>query len=160
MAVRQMLGRLLLVLMFLASGVDKVSNPAPGQALLNARYEATEKFVGRLGVPLPLSAEVVKELSQVIIQIMGVLMLVGAMLTLFNLRYGPGLLTAQMILITVVIHNPMLATSSQETQNELIQALKNLAVIGGLLQVCCQQCVSTPKQEHVQVGEKPKKKTD
>ena len=160
MAMKQVVGRVLLLLMFLASSVDKLSNPEHSQKLLSARYEANEKFYGRLGLPLPLSAAAVTGLSGLIIQVMGVLMLIGSLLTLFNLRYGPCILSVQMVLITVIIHNPMLATTSQDTQNELIQALKNLAVIGGLMQICCQQCGSGVKTEAAPAADKGKKKKD
>lgn len=159
MAMKQVVGRVLLLLMFLASSLNKLSDPEPSQKLLSARYEANEKFYGRLGLPLPLSSATVAGLSGLIIQVMGALMLLGSVLTLFNLKYGPCILTAQMVLITVIIHNPMVATTSQDTQNELIQALKNLAVIGGLMQICCQQCGSA-KTETVPAAEKSKKKKD
>ena len=160
MALKQIVGRVLLLLMFFGASMDKLSNPGHSQALLNSRYAANEKFYGQLGLPLPLSSATVLSFSGVIIQVMGALMLIGSVLTLFNLKYGPCILTAQMVMITVIIHNPMLATTSQDTQNELIQALKNLAVIGGLMQICCQQCTSGAKTEPTPATEKGKKKVD
>ena len=157
MACKQAVGRFLLVLIFIASGLAKLSDPAPQQAHMNSNYKANVEFYSKYGITLP-SAALISEFSKGIIMTMGGVMLVAALLTLFNLKYGPCILVAQMVLITVMMHNPMIASNSQEAQLQLVNALKNLAIIGGLMQVCCQHCGEC-KTETV-TAEKPKKKVD
>lgn len=156
MACRQVVGRILLVLIFLLSGIGKLADSKPNQDFLNARYEANFKFYAQLGVPLPPVA-LIKDFSQIIIFAMGGVMVLASILTIFSLKPGACVLIAQMTLITVIMHNPLLSANSQEAQLELIHALKNIAIIGGLMQVCCQSC---GVKAEVTATEKPKKKVD
>ncbi len=104
------IGRLLIAVIFLLSGVGKVF--APG---------GTQAYIAAAGLPLP----VVAYLIAVIVEIGGGVLLV--------LGYQTRVVAAILVVFTVAaalgFHNNF------AEQNQMIHFLKNIAIAGGLLQV-------------------------
>jgi putative oxidoreductase len=105
-----LLGRLLLALIFIMSGVSKVLAPGPTQA-----------YIASAGLPLPLVGYIVA----LIVEIGGgVLLVVG-----YRTREVAIALALFTIVAALAFHNNF------ADQNQMIHFLKNLALAGGLLQV-------------------------
>ncbi|MGP8121517.1 MAG: DoxX family protein [Xanthobacteraceae bacterium] len=105
-----LLGRLLLALIFIMSGVNKLFAPGPTQA-----------YIAAAGLPLPLVAYIVA----LVVEIGGgVLLLVG-----YRTREAALALALFTIVAALGFHNNF------AEQNQMIHFLKNLAIAGGLLQV-------------------------
>ncbi len=104
------IGRLLIAVIFLLSGVGKVF--APG---------GTQAYIAAAGLPLP----VVAYLIAVVVEVGGGLLLV--------LGYQTRAVAAVLIVFTIAaalgFHNNF------AEQNQMIHFLKNIAIAGGLLQV-------------------------
>ena len=106
-----LVGRLLLALMFLVSGLNKIANPQGTQqymAVMGMTWATTAFYVGALLV------EVVGSLS----------LLLG-----YRARAGGWLLFLFMIPTTLIFHTHV------ADPNQMIHLLKNLSVMGGLLYV-------------------------
>ena len=104
------LGRLLIALIFLFSGVGKILAPA-----------ATEGYIASAGLPAPLIAYLVA----VVVEVGGgVLLVVG-----FQTRLVAIALAVFTIAAALGFHRDLADT------NQLIHFLKNIAMTGGLLQV-------------------------
>lgn len=103
-------GRLLIALIFIASGLGKIA--APG---------ATQGYIASVGLPLPM----VSYLFAVIVELAGgIVILIG-----YQARMT-GLVLAAFTLATAMIFHTNFAD-----QNQMIHFLKNIAISGGLLQV-------------------------
>lgn len=103
-------GRLLIALIFIASGLGKIA--APG---------ATQGYIASVGLPLPM----LSYLLAVIVEVGGgIAILVG-----FHVRIT-SLVVAVFTLATAVLFHSNLAD-----QNQMIHFPKNVAIAGGLLQV-------------------------
>lgn len=103
-------GRILIALIFIMSGLSKLGAPA-----------ATQGYIASVGLPLPILGFVIAVLAEVG---GGILLLVG---------YRTKVVAAGLALFTfataVFFHHNF------ADQNQMIHFLKNLAIIGGLLQV-------------------------
>jgi putative oxidoreductase len=108
-----LLGRLLLALIFIGSGIDKVMHPAGTLAYMNSG-----------GLPFPqllLGLSVLVELGA------------GAALVLgWKARWAAAALFLWMIPVTAVFHNPWAGDPSQ-AQVQMVHLMKNLSIMGGLL---------------------------
>jgi putative oxidoreductase len=104
------LGRLMLAVIFLLSGVGKVFAPGPTQA-----------YIASVGLPLPLLAYAVA----VIVEVGG-----GALLLLGYQTRAVALVLAVFTIATALGFHHNFAD-----QNQMIHFLKNVAIAGGLLQV-------------------------
>jgi putative oxidoreductase len=103
-------GRILIAVLFLLSGLGKIAAPAMTQA-----------YIASAGLPLPLLGYLVA----VIIEVgCGLLLIIG-----FQTRIAALVLAAFTLAAAVAFHNNF------ADQNQMIHFLKNLAVLGGLLQV-------------------------
>lgn len=103
-------GRLLIALIFIASGLGKIA--APG---------ATQGYIQSAGLPLPM----ISYLLAVIVEVGGgIAILVG-----YHVRIA-SVVVAVFTLATAVLFHANLAD-----QNQMIHFLKNVAITGGLLQV-------------------------
>ena len=103
-------GRVLLALIFILSGIGKIGAP-----------EATQGYIASVGIPIPtlaFLAAIVAEVGG------GALLLVGYRARLVSL-----LLAAFTVATALLFH------SNFGDQNQMIHFLKNLAIAGGLLQV-------------------------
>lgn len=103
-------GRLLIALIFIASGLGKIA--APG---------ATQGYIAAVGLPLPMLSYLIAVLVELA---GGILILIG-----YQVRIT-GLVLAAFTLATAVIFHTNFAD-----QNQMIHFLKNVAIAGGLLQV-------------------------
>ena len=104
------LGRLLIALIFVMSGLSKIAAPA-----------ATIAYIQSSGAPFAPGAFAVAVLVEVI---GGLTLLVG-----FQTRMAAGALAIFTLAAAVLFHNNI------ADQNQMIHFLKNIAITGGLLQV-------------------------
>jgi putative oxidoreductase len=103
-------GRLLMAVLFVLSGLAKLAAPA-----------ATQAYIASIGLPAPLlglAIAIVVELGG------GILLLVG-----FRARLVSLALAAFTLVAAVLFHRDF------SDQNQMIHFLKDIAIIGGLLQV-------------------------
>lgn len=105
-----LVGRILLAVIFLLSGVNKVFAPGPTQA-----------YIAAAGLPVPLLAYIVA----LVVEIGGgVLLVIG-----WQTRWAALALAAFTLVAAFGFH------SNFAEQNQMIHFLKNVAIVGGLLQV-------------------------
>jgi len=134
MAFKTTIGRLCLVFLFILGGVSKFQDPSPTAKALQEGYLKTDvKFKELTGSNLPLKPSMVSLYSQQLIYLTGGLELVGAILTILGNKLGNLLLILLLVAFNIVIHNPLYAQSEQQFHNEVMQALLNLGVMGGLI---------------------------
>jgi len=103
-------GRLLLAAIFLVSGVGKLLNPG-----------GTIGYISAVGLPLPELGYAIA----VIVEIVGGLLLIAG----YRTRIVAVALAVFTIAATIFFH------SNFADQNQFIHFLKNVAIVGGLLQV-------------------------
>lgn len=103
-----LVGRILLVLIFLQSGIEKF-----------VQYSGTLGYMTRAGLPFP---EVLLVASGVVETLCAVAIIAG-----WKARWAAAALVVWMIPVTVIFHNPALG------QGPMIHFMKNLAITGGLL---------------------------
>ena len=105
-----LIGRILLAVIFILSGVSKLANPA-----------GTQGYIAAMGLPLPLLAYI----AAVVVEIGGgVMLLVG-----YRTRIAATALALFTLAAAVLFHHAL------GDQNQFIHFMKNLAITGGLLQV-------------------------
>lgn len=103
-----LVGRILLVLIFLQSGIEKF-----------VQYSGTLGYMTRAGLPFP---EVLLVASGVVETLCAVAVIAG-----WKARWAAAALVVWMIPVTVIFHNPTLG------QGPMIHFMKNLAITGGFL---------------------------
>ncbi|WGD29181.1 DoxX family protein [Ancylobacter sp. WKF20] len=103
-------GRVLIALIFIASGASKIAAP-----------EATQAYIASAGLPLPL----ISYLVAVIVELGGGI----AVLLGYHARISSLAVAAFTLAAAVFFHNNL------ADQNQMIHFMKNIAIIGGLLQV-------------------------
>ncbi|HEY6240304.1 MAG TPA: DoxX family protein [Burkholderiales bacterium] len=101
-------GRILIALIFLLSGIDKIVHYAP-----------TLGYMTKAGLPFPQ----VLLVASVIVEIVAAL----AIITGWKTRWAAGALILWMIPVTWVFHNP------SGGQEQMVHFMKNLTITGGLL---------------------------
>lgn len=109
-AAAAMIGRLLLAIIFIVSGLGKLAAP-----------EATQGYIGSVGLPLPLLSYILA----IIIEVGGGLMLLAG----YRTRLTALALAVFTVLTALFFHHAF------GDQNQMVHFLKNLAMAGGLLQV-------------------------
>lgn len=102
------LGRLLLALIFLLSGIDKIGN-----------YEQTAQYMAAMSVPTAFL------IPTIVLEIGGALALIAG----WQARYAAALLAGFSVLAAVLFH------ANFADQIQMIMFMKNLAIAGGLLAV-------------------------
>lgn len=103
-------GRLLLAVMFIFSGLGKIMAP-----------EATQGYIASVGLPLPL----LSYLLAVAVEVGGgILLVIG-----YQTRIVSLVIAAFTLATALVFHNDF------TDQNQMIHFLKNISIVGGLLQV-------------------------
>lgn len=103
-------GRLLLALIFILSGLGKLG-----------ASEATQGYIASVGLPLPMLSYLIAIVVEVV---GGLLLLVG-----YQTRIASLALAGFTLVAAVLFH------SNFADQNQMIHFLKNISIIGGLLQV-------------------------
>ena len=105
-----LIGRVLLAVIFILSGVSKLANPA-----------GTQGYIASMGLPLPVLAYI----AAVVVEIGGgVMLLIG-----YRTRIAATALAIFTVAAAVLFHHAL------GDQNQFIHFMKNLAITGGLLQV-------------------------
>ena len=108
-------GRILLALLFVISGFGKITG-----------FAGTAGYMASKGMPMP---EVLL-VGAIVVELLGGLMLVAG----FKARWAAAAIFAFLIPTTLVFHNPA-GLTGQEAQNQMIQLMKNLSIMGGMLLV-------------------------
>lgn len=108
-----LIGRILLAAIFLLSGINKLMN-----------FGGTTALMHSAGLPIPELLLV----STILIEVFGALMLIFGWQT----RAAALVVFIFMIPVTLVFHNPWAAAENAVMQ-QMIHFLKNLAIMGGLL---------------------------
>jgi len=108
--------RILIAAIFILSGFHKLTD-----------FSGTAGFVGTLGYPAPqlfTALAILFELGG------GIGLLLG-----FKTRWSSLALIIFILLATFTVHVPMMmhAANAQDQQNQMVQVMKNLAILGGLL---------------------------
>ncbi len=106
-----LIGRILLCLIFLGSGFNKIMN-----------FEATMGKMEQVGMPLVgvgIAVAIVVELVAAVCVMIG-----------FKMRWAALALVLYVLTATYFFHNPLVA---ENPQAQTIQLMKNLSIIGGLL---------------------------
>lgn len=103
-------GRFLISLIFVASGFSKLLN-----------FDASLQYMASVGMPP----------NEVLLGIATAIELLGgfALLTGFGAKFAAWMIAAYLVPVTLIFH------TNFGDQQQVIQLLKNLAIIGGLLQV-------------------------
>lgn len=109
-AIAQLLGRILLAAIFLWSGWGK----------FNAA-EATQAFIAKVGMPMPVLAYY----AAVVIEIAGGIALIVGLKT----RWASAALGVYTLVAALYFH------SNFEDRNQFIHFMKNIAIVGGFLQL-------------------------
>lgn len=108
-------GRVLLSLVFILSGISKIID-----------WPGTAAYMAAQGLPL---VPLLLGLAAAIEILGGISLLLG-----WNARWGAWLLFLYLIPVTLVFHN-FWALAGAEQQTQLVNFLKNLSIMGGLLLV-------------------------
>lgn len=103
-------GRLLLALMFILSGLGKLAAP-----------EATQGYIASVGLPLPM----LSYLLAIVVEVGGgILLVIGYQTRIFSL-----------VLAAFTFATALFFHRNFADQNQMIHFLKNISIVGGLLQV-------------------------
>jgi putative oxidoreductase len=103
-------GRVLIGVLFLMSGLSKLAAPA-----------ATQGYIASVGLPVPVAAYAVA----VTVEVLGSLLLVSG----FRARFVAAGMTVFTLATALTFHKNF------ADQNQMIHFMKNIAIMGGLLQV-------------------------
>ena len=109
-SVLPLIGRILLAVLFLLSGLSKLGNPA-----------GTQGYIASVGLPFPVLAFVISAVVEIG---GGALLLIG-----YRTRLAAAALAVFTVAAAVFFHHAF------GDQNQMIHFMKNLAITGGLLQV-------------------------
>ena len=104
------IGRILLAIIFIMSGVSKLGNPA-----------GTQAYIASVGLPFPMLAYIAAVVTEIA---GGVMLAVG-----YRARLAAVALAIFTIAAAVFFHHAF------DDRNQFIHFMKNLAITGGLLQV-------------------------
>ncbi|GIW45669.1 MAG: membrane protein [Candidatus Binatia bacterium] len=111
MAIIELLGRVLLALIFILAGLNKIPN-----------FTKVAEGMAQHRVPLPEAALI----ATILIEVLGGLAIAIGVRT----RAAATVLVAWLLVVTVVYHTNLVV---QHPEDQTIQFLKNLAILGGLL---------------------------
>jgi putative oxidoreductase len=105
-----LIGRVLIAVLFLMSGISKVVAPA-----------ATQGYIAAMGLPAPVAAY----FGSICVELIGSVLLIAG----FQVRIVAAGMAVFTLLTAVFFH------TNFADQNQMIHFLKNFAILGGLLQV-------------------------
>jgi putative oxidoreductase len=108
-------GRTLLALIFIVSGFGKITG-----------FSATAGYMASKGMPM---AEVLLVGTIAVEFLGGLMLLVG-----WKARWAALAIFLFIIPTTLIFHNPI-GLTGQEAQNQIINVMKNLSIMGGMLMV-------------------------
>ena len=107
------LGRILLSLLFITSGIRKISG-----------FDGTVGYIASKGIPLPQVAAAGTIFVEVVV---GIALLIG-----FKARLSALIIAAFTIVASVIFHNYW-AVPAEQVMMQQINFYKNLSIVGGLL---------------------------
>lgn len=110
-----LVGRTLLALLFIVSGYGKITG-----------FAGTAAYMASKGMPM---TEVLL-VATIAVELLGGLMLVAGI----KARWAAAVIFLYIIPATIIFHNPV-GLSGQEAQTQMINVLKNLSIMGGMLMV-------------------------
>lgn len=110
-----LVGRILLALIFIISGFGKITG-----------FAGTAGYMASKGMPM---VEVLL-VGAIVVELVGGLMIAAG----WKARWAAAAIFAFIIPTTLLFHNPA-GLSGQEAQNQMIQLLKNVSIMGGMLLV-------------------------
>lgn len=110
-----LVGRTLLGLIFIVSGYGKITG-----------FTGTAAYMASKGMPM---TEVLLACA-IAVELLGGLLLVAG----FKARWAAAAIFLFIIPTTIIFHNPA-GLSGQEAQSQMINLLKNLSIMGGMLMV-------------------------
>lgn len=108
-----LVGRCLIALIFIASGLRKTM-----------AFTAVAEDMAKHHVPLPEAALIATILIEILCG--------GAVLVGYRTRLAAGILVAWLTIVTLVYHTSLVVAQAED---QTIHLLKNLAILGGLLQL-------------------------
>lgn len=123
------IARLFVALLFLGSGGAKI-----------ATFDATTGMMAQMGLPLP----IVALSGAILLEIAGGLLLLSG----FRLRAAAVALIVFLVPTTLIFHVPFVF-SPEQWQTQLVQVLKNLAIVGALLELYLHAGVEEEEQPAV-----------
>ena len=110
-----LVGRTLLALLFIVSGYGKITG-----------FAGTAAYMASKGMPM---TEVLL-VATIAVELLGGLMLVAGI----KAQWAAAVIFLYIIPATIIFHNPV-GLSGQEAQTQMINVLKNLSIMGGMLMV-------------------------
>ena len=146
MGFRTFVARGLLVAFFIVSGVSMVSNPVGYEGVLrNGLERASSKM--HLVTGLSLNPSFILANSKSAISVTGGALLGTGVLTILGVKFAAFIMMAFISVGASIFYNPLLTSTEAEGKLAMINLLKSLAVIGGLLIVL----YGTPEPEQLAV---------
>merc|ERR1719458_647912 len=115
-------GRVLLVSIFLLSGLAKLGDDKPHVEMVGKNT----------GVDFPVKPDLIQANAPLIIKATGVTLIIGAVLCMLDIPLGSTLLILFLMACNLLIHFPPMY-SAPEQEMHMVNFLKNTAIIGGLL---------------------------
>jgi hypothetical protein len=144
MEYRHLVGTLLVVSVFVLVGVDLIRTPLTHISTLNKVALSLHPFLkAKVGLELPL--ESIKSNSTTILQALGTLAILGAIGTLWRNKLALVLLTT-MTLLAALTDLPTLYAEPLQKKALLLNLLKTLGVLGGLMLIFTQPKAARPRQ--------------
>ena len=132
MGFRTFIARGLLVSFFIVAGVSMVSNPVAYEGVLKTSLERASTRL-HLVTGQPLDTSFITANAKSVIPVAGGALLGTGVLTILGVKFAAFLMLIFVSVGASIFYNPVLATSEAEGKLAMINLLKSLAVIGGLL---------------------------
>ena len=138
MSKADVVGRLFLVLIFLAAGCMKFQETSNYTSVLSNSYSklfaaASNEF----GIHLPVNPALVAVYATQLIQLTAILQITGGVLTLLNKKLGAFIIIFLLLMFNLVIHNPFIYKDLATQVFHGRCALLNFAILGGFLTIGC-----------------------
>ena len=109
-----LIGRILVAAVFVLSGINKLGN-----------FDDTAAFMNSAGLPMA---------GFLLVPTIAIELVCGLMLVIgWQARFAAVVLLLFMVPVTAIFHNPWAAGDAALAQQQMIHLLKNLAIMGGLL---------------------------
>jgi|NOAtaT_6_FD_contig_81_1090840_length_540_multi_3_in_0_out_0_1 uncharacterized membrane protein YphA (DoxX/SURF4 family) len=139
MSALQFIGRLLFVIIFIGSGVEKITQTAKHAGYLNHVYPSFHNWVqtnyGTL-IPIPqcVSPSAIQKDSTLIIQATGGFLIACSLFILFNIKFLKSLgalgLSTFLVATILIFHNPYNTNNREEYVKQSYAMLYNVALVG------------------------------
>ena len=153
-------GRVLLVSIFLLSGLAKLGDDKPHVETLGKSYEKWHGWVAKnTGVDFPVKPDLIQANAPLIIKATGVTLIIGAVLCVLDIPFGSTLLILFLMACNLLIHFPPMY-SAPEQEFHMINFLKNTAIMGGLMFIGSSKNTASSEARPVSTGRQGKGKRE